>query len=301
MTVRKKEFGFYPKPLEIAAGPIRIRPLQEHDTIVDSILSCDRIHDGWIYAPLEQVGNAPRRELYGARVFVLPMTHTIGHSVAIDDEHMEFHVWALSFFLGTRLSTTEPGYLDATPVEVGRLVDFVPLGQSLVRAAELAENFWMANRAEPQNAKRLEAAIHALFLSQYRQGLQFERFIYLYTAIDALFALAKSSRQPPQNLGHPDRIAWMCSEFGLTLPNWAANSGPGNAELPTIRNKTLHEGLFMDAPLGFALHGGGTNVDLTLEMTALVCRLLVALIGGNDQGYIGSRVDSRQRHGLNLS
>jgi len=36
--------------------------------------------------------------------------------------------------------------------------------------------------------------------------------------------------------------------------------------------------------LGFAIHGAGTNQNITLEMQALVCRLLVALLGGERSG-----------------
>ena len=46
---------------------------------------------------------------YSSRVFGLPHTHTIEHETAVDEEHIEFHVWALSFFLGMRLTTTEAG------------------------------------------------------------------------------------------------------------------------------------------------------------------------------------------------
>ena len=53
--------------------------------------------------------------------------------------------------------------------------------------------------------------------------------------------------------------------------------------------------------LGFAVLQSGTLGNLTLEMTALVCRLLVALIGGNDTSYLGSPVNTRQRCGLDLS
>ena len=54
----------------------------------------------------------------------------------------------------------------------------------------------------------------------------------------------------------------------------------------------------MDAPFGFAVQGG---VNLKLEMPALVCRLLVALIGGNDTSYLGSPVNTRQYYRLDLS
>ena len=217
----------------------------------------------------------------------------------MNKEHLEFHVWALSFFLGVRLTTTEESYLDATPVKRGKLVDFLLIENSLERAVELSEDFWTANVGQSTNAKLFAAAVHALFLSQYPRSLQFERFVYLYTAIDACFNLGKSLKQSTTSRFHACRIKWMCNQFGLTLPDWAKQTLDESVEVTTVRNQTLHEALFMGEPLGFALHGQGTPVNLTHEMHALVCRLLVALIGG-DASYVASRVDSMQRQGLKL-
>lgn len=54
------------------------------------------------------------------------------------------------------------GFLDATPIRRGMLVDFVLVGQSLIRALELADLFWTENPPETRNAQRFEAAVHAL-------------------------------------------------------------------------------------------------------------------------------------------
>lgn len=56
----------------------------------------------------------------------------------------------------------------------------------------------------------------------------------------------------------------------------------------------------MGEPLGFALHGVGTNQNLTVEMTALICRLLVALVGGADNEYVRMQTDTYQRYILRL-
>ena len=67
-----------------------------------------------------------------------------------------------------------------------------------------------------------------------------------------------------------------------------------------IRNPTLHEGLFMGEPLGFALHGIGTNQNLLLEMEALICRLLVALVGAASTDYVQTPINTRGRYLLEL-
>ena len=72
-----------------------------------------------------------------------------------------------------------------------------------------------------------------------------------------------------------------------------------------VRNDTLHEALFFEEPLGFALYGGNDPKEraghVPLQMEALACRLLVALLGKPDVAYVKSSVDTRQMHHLDLS
>lgn len=305
MSKIDKAFGFYPKHLRVSTGPISIRPLPELDEYVKALLSSDTVDNGWIYAGPQQtrdfVSGEIRKRPYNARVFGLPKTHMFKHVKSTGEDHIEFHLWSLSFFLGMRLTATDAGYLDATPIKSGSLVDFVLLGKSLEQAIELAEQFWMANQGKSSNVQRFEAAVHALFLSQYPQALQFERFIQLYMAIDACYALTKELRCPTaKQIKHYKRIEWMCGELGVTTPSWAQTTGGSGTTVSVLRNNTLHEALYVGGPLGFAIYGGNTGENITLEMNALVCRLLVALLGGNDSAYLGSPVNTRQRCGLRL-
>lgn len=302
----EKEFGFYPRRLDIDVGAVRIRTLPDFEESVNSVPSREEVHEGWIYSPVQKsyelCTGEVRERPFGARVFGLPKTHRLEHGSATDQEQVAFHLWALSFFLGLRLSWTEAGFLDASPVGPGKLVDFVLHGRSIERAIELAEAFWLASRNDPRNTRRFAAAVNALFLGQYPQSLQFEKFIYLYTAIDACYSLSKSLRNRAQDNNHASRIGWMCNEFGLQTPTWAqaTNTSIGGTEVSTLRNDALHEALYAGDPLGFSLHGAASGKNVTLEMRALVCRLLVALIGGQDRYYITSNVNTRQRLGLTL-
>ena len=160
----------------------------------------------------------------------------------------------------------------------------------------------MDDKPDPARARAtFEAAVHALFLGQNPQNLAFERFTYFYLALDAAFALAKAVHQLRCHISHARRIKWMCEKYGMTTPAWADSTSGRNVEVATIRNHTLHEALFMNEPLGFAGQAGSPSGNLTLEMQALVCRLLVALIGGEDADYVRSPVNTRQIHGLDLS
>jgi hypothetical protein len=88
----------------------------------------------------------------------------------------------------------------------------------------------------------------------------------------------------------------MCGLFNVPVPAWADTS-TSPSPVSVIRNATMHESLFMDAPLGFALHRVGTNQNLTLEMQAMTCRFLVALIGDPGADYVRSPVTTRQMEG----
>ena len=278
----KKEFGFYPEPLKITAGSVTVSPLPEFEENVNDVLACDGVQNDWICAPPS------------TRIFGLLKTHLIEHAEASDEKQLNFHVWALSFFVGMRLTTEEQGFVDATPLKPGKLVDFVLVGSSLARAIGLIDCFWKKN---PQShTERFAAAVNALFLAQNPQNLQFERFVYLYMAIDACYKLTKLLRpQAGSARSHNIRIEWLCKQFCMVVPPWADPTTPADSAVPDrsdisiIRNKAFHEALYEEAPLGFAIHKSSCNTrNLMLEMTALVCRLLVALICGDDNSYVRS-------------
>lgn len=297
-------FGYYPHPLDISSGPVSISTRADVAQSVADVEGDDGREGVWIYAPLQPVahlGGGRSVRPYPARIFGLPKTHEITHATASGTEQIDFHVWSLSFLTGIRLTTTEAGFLDTTPIKPGVLVDFVLLGDSLQASIELAENFWTSNLSVPERARIWVAAVHTFFMSQNPQHLQFERFLLLYSALDACFALAKSFTPPPKNLTHATRIAWMCDIFGIPIPPWADPTAVGGAEIAALRNPAIHEALFVGEPLGFALHGMGESRNLTLEMSGLVSRFIVALLGARNSDYIKSSTDTRQRQGLRLA
>ncbi len=160
MPVSKKKFGYLPLPLELEARTndwsIRINTLPDLEEKICEVKSDQYggIYQGQIYSPRAKLYDFGNRKTYllpyNARVFSLPKTHTIEHDAReTDEKQVDFLVWALSFFLGTRLTTTEAGYVDATPVEQGKLVDFsfhtiqpYPAPRKLLI---IANEFWLAN------------------------------------------------------------------------------------------------------------------------------------------------------------
>ncbi|MCY4584597.1 MAG: hypothetical protein OXB98_01020 [Bryobacterales bacterium] len=297
----KKEFGFYPHPLCIEEGPITVSPLSDLEQSAKDVLACNSVEKDWFYAPHQQISEVMSgkvRDLpYSSRVFGLPKTHWIEHDAATGENHLDFILWVLSFFVGMRLTPDEAGFLDATPLKPGKLVGFILLGSSHSHAVRLADDFWLENINDPRRAQRFVAAVHALFLSQNPQLLQFERFVYLYMAIDACYSLAASLFPPQKTCRHYRRIEWMCNQFNVVTPAWANPAAPGGVKVSAIRNNTIHEALYMGGPLGFEIY---TECNLVLQMQALVCRLLVALIGGIGLAYVRSPVTDRQIQGLDL-
>lgn len=297
------EFGYCPEALTLNTSSISIRQLPNLAQGVSEVTDSPDVEDNWIYAGVDEVyqmGVGVRSLPYPRRVFALPKTHEFQHRSADGPEHVAFHIWALSFFLGMRLTTTQAGFVDATPIKPRKLTDFILVNKGLEKSLDVTEAFWQTHRANPERPKLLVAAVHALFLAQYPRALQFEKFMYLYTSLDACYALAASIRPPSGRPSHAARIEWMCNLFGMPIPVWADTANTRSPELSVIRNATFHEALFMGEPLGFALHGIGTNQNITLEMEALICRLLVALIGAAGADYVRTEITSRQKHGLSL-
>ena len=145
--------------------------------------------------------------------------------------------------------------------------------------------------------------MHSYLASDVPTLLDYERFIHLYTAIDACYAAQGLIAGPPKKRqNHGERIAYLCEELGVPVPWWADRNSHFVA---TQRNETLHEGLFFGEPWGFSIFGGDQHNDpkqhmLLLEMQNLTCRIVIALLGVRDREYLTSSVSDRQRHGLRL-
>lgn len=303
------KFGYLPRPLMISTGEIRIETLDGTQEILQAIRKSEQVRENWYYAPRSGRQNVFNREFsdhpYPRRVFNLPFTHRLQHVSDDKQAHLDFLVWCLGFFEGTRLTTFEAGFLDATPVTTGKLTDFILAGETQPSdALELAERFWIDNASDERKIKRMIGIIHCLFLAQNPNHLPFETFSYLYMALDACFKMTSEMHTAPSQLSHAKRIGWTCEQFKMPVPAWAAKLSGGATEISTVRNDAIHEALFFEEPLGFVTYGGssgsGYGGNVPLEMKALTCRLIVALLGKPDASYVSSLVNTRQRHGLCL-
>lgn len=302
-------FGYYPKRVDISTTQFTLQTHLDFQNAVSLVEGDPNVVKDWIYPSAQRTKNFMTGQVYEmpycARVFGLPKTHQLTLHGNQNPDDLEFVVWCLSFFTGMRLTTTEAGFIDATPIKPGKLVDFVLMNCTLSEVVQLALDYLVAETSDPRASKRVSAVIHALFLAQFPQSLPFERFQYLYMALDACFKLvvSKQSKVKAQQVRHARRIEWTCTTLGLPVPAWA-DSAAGTADLAKMRNDAIHEALFFDEPLGFAIYGGNTSgVDtenVMLQMRALICRLLVAILGKPKIGYALSPVSTRQVQALEL-
>lgn len=69
------------------------------------------------------------------------------------------------------------------------------------------------------------------------------------------------------------------------------------SEISIVRNDTMHEALFLDEPLGFAIYinnqPDGKQINVILEMQHLLCRLLVCILGKAETDYVKSCINNR--------
>jgi hypothetical protein len=293
------EFGYLPEPRDYTVGDITVATLPGLDEKRREIEESGLVEKKWIYGPPAAEHDILRgvRDLpFPSRVFGLAKTHSLSHATSTDPAHLSFLVWMLGFIEGIRLTDTEAGFLDATPIKTGALHDIVWLKHSERRALGLADAFWKQRGSKA--SKWLAGVVHALFLSHNPRLLNFEEFMFVYTAIEGCNAVWKATQNPPPPyLGHGKRIANLCTQLKTVTPSWIQT-------VVDSRNDTFHEALFFDEPLGFALFGGPAHGqqprNIIMQMQHLVSRFVCALLELPCPTYIASPVDSRGREGVTL-
>jgi hypothetical protein len=289
---RSIEFGFYPNRLEFTSGEVSVRTIDGHEERKALLLKDKHCRGGWCYCPSKQ---------FSSRIFGLPKPQTITHRKSTSRERMKFIVWVLSFFCGMRFSTSELGFLDATPIKSSKLVDFVLSNSSFPKAVMLAEKYWIGNAKNKMQINRLSAAFNVLYMSQNPQFLQFEEFLYLYSSLDACFAIVASgyeNQQLPRT--HAERIRWLCKIFSMTIPQWARlSTRKRTSKIAEARNLLVHEALLAGKPAGFGVFTG-QDARMLLDLRHLICRLIVAIIAGPKCKYVKTPINTRNRHLLEL-
>jgi len=273
------DFGFYPSDFDRASGSIAIETLPNLADKIRDVSGSEYVNGKWMYSPPAQIRDMLSESVktmpYSKRVFGLPKTHRLSHANSQGPTHLPFLVFCFGFFAGMRMSDVEAGFLDATPIAPGTAHDMVWPSDSLLIGVEYANRFWTSHSANARIEAAMRGAIHSYFLSQTPTLLDYEQFIYLYTALEGCHWINSTvSGLEPRKIPHDKRIKGLCEAFSIPTPSWAELVAPH-------RHATLHEGLFFDEPLGFHVFGGRHH-DTPLGM------------GTCD--YVRSPVNTRQRH-----
>ena len=195
-----------------------------------------------------------------------------------------------------RMTETEAGFLDATPLQRCKLTDFFMIDKDISKAMIKADDFWDDYKKFPEIEKSMRACIHNFFLAKIPNLLDFEMFNYLYFTFDAChFVNSKIKNVCPIKARHGDRIHNLCEQFEIKTPDWAIRPAKGaDPYITTQRNRIAHEGVFSGEPLGFALLAdapdGTSGGEMLRQMQSLACRLMIALLGMKDNDYVRSSV-----------
>jgi hypothetical protein len=303
------DFGFYPRRLELRAGDITISTLAEFDESVRLVTTSPCVDGSWFYAPPQQTYDPFRgtrtTKPYNARVFGLRKTHRLEHGNSQDPERLRFLMHCLGFFVGMRMDDTSAGFLDATPVKTETLTDFTLLGDSLEKALLLADRFWQDNEPNPKIAARVLGIFQSLSLASAPQALQFEEFIWAYTAIEGAFVVGRDACGVPDDRRHAQRISNLCATLGIPVPAWA---GAMTVNVVGVRNEAIHEGVFLERPLGFETFFGAKVPEhekvvteaIPFAMRNFVCRVVLALLGIRPAWYLQSTTYENTVAGIRL-
>ncbi|EPG7577993.1 hypothetical protein M0K77_002397 [Providencia rettgeri] len=190
------KFGFYPKYLDIKTNFFSVITIPEYESVISDIKAHPNVDKDWFYAGPQEVsdlyGNVSTKP-YSGRVFSMPKTHILKLNGAFSQKDLNFVIWCLSFFTGMRLTTTQAGFLDATPIKPGTLVDFCVSDSSEQNAIQVALNYLRKENHHHLECTRIAAVIHALFLAQRPQNLNYEKFQYLYMSLDGCVKNLKCS------------------------------------------------------------------------------------------------------------
>ena len=280
------DFGYLPKEVTISNSLLSIVPKTDFQArlIQPEFLSNSIVEKDWIF--LSRV-----KTVHSHRNFGLNKTHDFYFdSKTLDVGTANFLIWCLGFFYGIRLTSLDKGFVDATPIKIGKLVDFFlmqerQLGDILLF---LAQKF--CNYSDQKNL--LVSAINALFWSQSPLNYQFESFNFKYMASDAIFRLLEN-QSVVRSTGHAKKIITMCEKFNIKCDKQLIN------DFVRIRRDLIHEAQAGGFPMGYAVLPESEGREMTSKLRQLVCRLIIGGMGLTlkDSEYF-SGIDGRGTSGI---
>lgn len=253
-------------------------PVELIEPCSSSLLNCLIDNSYWVYS-----------QDCKSKVFGWKNTNCIMMN-ALSENHGVFLVQCLSFLYGQKLVTKRLEYIDS--VRLRRDCFGIGLSnKSIEKGLIYCNEIWLEISSFPDSnrqsrlKKRLFSIIHLLFMSYSNKALQFEKFMYLYMAIDACFRHLEETNAIKTNgkTRYTERIDKIFEISGIGF------SEAINKKLfISIRNEMFHEGIFLDEPLGYRAVGGLFN---PLFVQNYLIRLIFLILKINTVGFRSS-VDS---------
>lgn len=273
-------FGYLQEPTVIDWSAGTISPLGDIVGIVEQVQTDERAYGNWFYPPLapalhdpKETKNAP---LVPTNIFSLPATHLLSFkSQDWTDECANFIIALFGMLKGRRLQRDGWQHFYKAPIAQMPACDFTAGKQGIMCALEKASEFWLTH-PEPNIRKLAFGALHwHLFAQLYEHD--FEKFNAQYMALDACYRLAAKIKGL-KNGNHSERASVLCNLLEVPTPVWAnIPAGQNTCALSERRNTLIHEAMYGGQPVGFTLPG--EHKDMTLELTLLVARILLRLLG----------------------
>lgn len=235
-------------------------------------------NDFWCYSPSKE-----------NKIFGQPTNCTM--SGVNSKEHGQFMVQCLSFLYGQKLFTRKYEYVDSVRLKRdcwGLLISNKSIEKGLMYCNELWGNI-THNKAQEQISrlrKRIFGIIHLLFMSTSKKALQFERFMYIYIAIDACFKhLVETGeiKNTKNHIPHRERIKNISAITGVKFSQTITEQF-----FYSTRNDIFHEGIYLDEPLGY--RATGVKKNLSFAQNFLV-QVIFFVLGIKATGFLET-VDS---------
>jgi hypothetical protein len=295
-------FGYWPREWTLDASKIHVEPLPDFKGMVDAIKTSNRVVSRWFYPPLTSA-YAPGLDpedcpSIRAQSFEIRPTHMMRVENETDERGFaEVVIAVLGLLEGIRLIPEGWCHFYRTAIEPHTLSDLVCGKTDIEKVLRVTETFWQVNQA-PKVRRGLFGAIHWYLFSQSYEH-DFEKFAAQYIVLDSCFKIHTYIHgEPPGERSHSRRASFLARKYAIPEPSWAILQSDKACELSRLRNEFFHEGRYGEHPIGF---GHPTIAPpITLQLKAFNARLILGIIGV-DCGYVRSRVDTRQKHALDLA
>jgi hypothetical protein len=284
----KDSFGFLRYNAPITFGNISIAPAPHYAELLEWVEQAQH-EDGFLYPPPEpQIG--PRREMPIPEIeeglpkrtsflWHIPPSHIMVVETDLDQRMFRrqaglFIVHLLAYLFNTRLQFHNWWVDSRIPTNLPG--DISSPQKLVVPFLTTAYENWRGWSEEDRSAMAALLFMHSRVPGY---GWPWERFVFEYMVLDALYALAAPRFDLPRRQRHGQRIERLCSIYRIPFNADVA------AQLVDLRNDLFHEVSFGEAAPGFSGHRDVFGFPFRLR--DLNRRLIAATLGW-DSAFVHS-------------